>query len=969
MSIEKSLRLAKLCLTQGKLSQALSQCNQILAQEPNCAKAYIIIGQVWERQGNIQQSMLAFTKALEIEPKLAEVHAYLAQLYSQQKWFEEAITQYQKAIALGIKWSEVYYNLGHILYQAGDLEAAIHLYQQALGLDPNYINAYFGLGVILNLQGKYQLAIDIYQKIIRLKPDFVEAYNNLGCILAQIDRIEEAISVYQQGISIQPDAANLYNNLGHAIFQGNPQKAIATYHQAIKLDPNLALAHYNLGKALQSINQHELAIQSFQRVIKLEPDNILAYSDFGFSLMTIGRLEEAMICFQKVIVNNQFINAYCHVVETKLVPNLNPSSDELDLAKVACVRFLRKLQKLEKEATEIPQEQLQNLSFVGQRLGVERLAKETKVIAINKYNHTQELGEIYVYLGNVSMKDGAYEAAEKYYQTALQYYPIEAEFYYKIGQSLAKQQKLNAAIIVYQIGLETVGCQTNKSLAARFYFELGRIQEKKHNWQSAIDYYNQVLFLQSELDNESICFGKKYQQIDLTGTNKGELVENLQGLYFYSKDWVVKNDQNSKNYREIFLTEAETNKQVKPNSKTDKKCINITPTYKNQRPECNGLNCAKCLWQIHQWFESKYLGQGIYIGTERMRNSQKAGFTQLQKASQTPTFVTTIAAGKAWIMPRKSYWQLCHAIAIMTPDNYLLADVSREYPSPLPGCDKHDPSKHQVFLEELPPLEQIDGKVAILSTLSGNVYFHWIIDLLPRIEILRRGVNLAEIDWFVVNNDRQPFQQETLTALGIPENKIMASDRHPYIQAKELVVPSFASYLGWLQPWGLKFLRQVFLTDKILSKSGFPERIYVSRDNARYRRVLNEAEVRETLEKVGFVTVTPESMSLENQIATFAHAKIIVAPHGSGLTNIVFCNLETKVIELFSPHYLRYYYWHISQLLGLEHYYLTGEAFSCYPIRQLMYESALTEDILVNLDSLNQMLKVVGIKNSDLSFN
>ncbi|OZH55086.1 hypothetical protein AFK68_06815 [Hydrocoleum sp. CS-953] len=102
-------------------------------------------------------------------------------------------------------------------------------------------------------------------------------------------------------------------------------------------------------------------------------------------------------------------------------------------------------------------------------------------------------------------------------------------------------------------------------------------------------------------------------------------------------------------------------------------------------------------------------------------------------------------------------------------------------------------------------------------------------------------------------------------------------------------------------------------------------------------------------------------MSLENQIATFAHAKIIVAPHGSGLTNIVFCNPGTKVIELFSPHYLRYYYWHISQLLGLEHYFLIGETFSCYPIRNIMYESSLVEDILVNLDSLNQMFKVIGI--------
>ncbi|MDJ0555555.1 MAG: tetratricopeptide repeat protein [Microcoleaceae cyanobacterium MO_207.B10] len=960
MSIEESLKLAKLCLTQGKLIQALDKCKQILAQQPNCAKAYLIMGEVWETQGNIQQSMFAFTKALEIEPELPETHAYLAHLYSQQKWFEEAISQYEKAIKLGIKWPQVYYNLGHILYQSGDLDKAIHLYQQAIDLNPNYINAYFGLGIIFNLQGNYQLAINIYKKIIKLSPDFVEAYNNLGCILAQINLIDEAISVYQQGISIQPDAANLYNNLGHALFQKNPETAIATYNRAIKLDPNLALAHYNLGKALQSINHHELAIKSFQTVIEQEPDNILAYSDCGFSLMTIGRVEEAMICFQKVVVNDLFVNTYCQLVETRLVPYINQNTDELDLAKIACVKFLRKLQKLDIQVIGDSQNHPQVLS-------INKSQKDSKYNHINNHKYTQELGEIYVYLGNVSMKDGSYEAAEQYYQKALQYYPCDAESYYKIGQSLAKQQKLNAAIVVYKIALEIVENQINRGLAARLYFELGKIQEIQSNWKSAIDYYSKVVLLKSELDgkDENIYLSQTARENSLTVIHKGELVENLEGLYYYTKDWILKTDKNLNNYLEIFFTESEENKQIKQKliAEEKEKYLKITPTYKNQRPECNGLNCAKCLWEIYQLFEPKYLGQGIYISTNKKENNQISTFSQLQKATQNPTFVATISSGKAWIMPRKSYWQLCHAIAIMTPDNYLLADISREYPSPLPRCDKHDQSKHQVFLEELPPLEKIDGKVAILSSLSGNIYFHWIVDLLPRIEILRRGVNLTEIDWFVVNNNQQKFQQETLKTIGIPENKILASDRHPYIQAKHLVVPSFPSYLGWLQPWGLKFLRQVFLTAKILSKSSYPERIYVSRDNARYRRVLNEAEVRETLEKVGFVTVTPESMSWENQIATFAHAKIILAPHGSGLTNIVFCNSETKVIELFSPHYIRYYYWQISQLLGLEHYYLIGEAFSCYPIRQLMYESSLTEDILVNLGSLNQILKVLGIQN------
>jgi capsular polysaccharide biosynthesis protein len=324
-------------------------------------------------------------------------------------------------------------------------------------------------------------------------------------------------------------------------------------------------------------------------------------------------------------------------------------------------------------------------------------------------------------------------------------------------------------------------------------------------------------------------------------------------------------------------------------------------------------------------------------------------------------FVADISQGRAWIIPQQSYWQLCHAIAIITPDNYLLADLSRDYPAPLPPCDQHNPAHHQIFsMESLPPLEKIEGKVAVLSTLSGNVYFHWMIDLLPRIEILRRSlIDLAEIDWFVVNSHNLPFQKETLNILGVPAHKILTSDQHPHIQADHLIVPSFANYLGYLPDWGIQFLRETFMTADVLKRTGWPKRIYINRDGAKYRQVLNEEALVKYLEKYGFVSVALETLTLADQIALFAEAEVIITPHGSGLTNTVFCQPGTKIVELFSPHYMRYYYVNISRSLGLKHYYWLGDSTSCYPLRKLMYQNPLTEDIIVDLSSLATVLKMV----------
>jgi hypothetical protein len=43
----------------------------------------------------------------------------------------------------------------------------------------------------------------------------------------------------------------------------------------------------------------------------------------------------------------------------------------------------------------------------------------------------------------------------------------------------------------------------------------------------------------------------------------------------------------------------------------------------------------------------------------------------------------------------------------------------------------------------------------------------------------------------------------------------------------------------------------------------------------------------------------------------------------------------------------------------LQHYYLIGQSFDCSPLRQLMYQSSLTEDILINMASLESILKII----------
>jgi tetratricopeptide (TPR) repeat protein/capsular polysaccharide biosynthesis protein len=937
MTIEEYIRQAQFYLHRGKLTEAIELCQRAIELQPFSPSAYTILGQIMEAQGDPTAARDAFVQALEISPQFVLAHAYLGQLYSDYSWLDEAVFHYRQAVDLQPDWAELHYNLGNVLHKQGNLPEAIDCYRRAIALKADYLEAFHNLAVVLTENNQIEAAMECYKQVIALQPDSVKAYNNLGALLVEEKRAAEAIEIYERAIAIEPNWATLYNNLGQVLAAKNPERAIAFYQRAIELEPDMVLAHYNLGKAWQIQGEHSAAVACFDRAIELNPDSISACTDAGFSLMVSGKIAEAMPYFQRAIaVKPDFIEAYCRLQNNRQV--VAPEDDELSLAIAACARFLRALIRGKKEEGRGKKEKVRGQQEEGRLITHTQSLDQMPNSQLSTVNYQEICGylaEIYWHLGNALAEYGGYESATAYYQKALQIQPQNGELYWRLGNSLVRQHRLTAAVAVYRMAL------TVDPDRPQVYFDLAKILEQQGYWERAIDCYSKVLELQSRANGKLKLWGKEnFVLLECCS------IAPPQGIYLSTWDWLVNADLTADNYVEIVWKSGNIPTEIIP----DRPFVNESEVEEDYK--CGGLTCGRCLQRIGKWFDPVHLGWGVC----RLSNPQPL------PVGEPKTFAARIPQGRVWIVPQENYWLICKAIAVISPDNYLLADVSRDYPGFLPGCEKHDVRNHSVFqLESFPPLQEVKGKVAVLSGLSGNVYFHWMVDVLPRIELLRRsGWELGEIDWFLVNSYRHEFQRESLRMLGIPEAKVLESDRFPHLQADELIVPSFAGYLGWPSGWGIDFLRREFLPG-IGGRSNFPKRIYISRSKARYRRVLNEEDVVEVLAKYGFVSVLPELMSLEEQIACFAGAEAIVAAHGSGLTNTVFCTAGTKVIELVSPHYISHYYWGISQYLQLEHYFLTGEAFECYPIRELMYQNSLTEDILANASALEKMVKAVGL--------
>ena len=304
----------------------------------------------------------------------------------------------------------------------------------------------------------------------------------------------------------------------------------------------------------------------------------------------------------------------------------------------------------------------------------------------------------------------------------------------------------------------------------------------------------------------------------------------------------------------------------------------------------------------------------------------------------TEAFVAIIPDGRAWADAYNSI--------VITGDNKLVSDLLMTGSGAL-----------LLSSDKLEPAHSIDGTVAFLSSRWSLNYYHWMFETISRIDFLyKAGFSLDTLDKIVVIDRRFSYQKETLKTLGIPDDKIIESRNYPHIHAKKLVIPSIDQNKSMISPWACDFLRKQFL-----QKTHFPmkekrEIIYISRKSASLRRVINEQDVIQFLEKFGFKSICLETLSVAEQAVTFAAAKVIIAPHGAGLTNLVFCTPGTKVIEIFHPLYLQKCYWLVSNICDLTHYTLMGEV--------LEEKSSLgprVQNILVNLAHLEALMKMAGI--------
>jgi capsular polysaccharide biosynthesis protein len=229
--------------------------------------------------------------------------------------------------------------------------------------------------------------------------------------------------------------------------------------------------------------------------------------------------------------------------------------------------------------------------------------------------------------------------------------------------------------------------------------------------------------------------------------------------------------------------------------------------------------------------------------------------------------------------------------SVITTDNALLADLSPE----VWGVENHPIFSRLV----LPEPQRLLGCTAIAVTAEapGN-YYHWLIDLLPRLALLKTvNGGWKSYSCVLINGSGAHYERASLTALGLAANKILYVDSNDRFRIDSTVIPSRDDSSKAIAPWKVRALRE--LRDTLPSgATESPRRFYISRRSAPVRRLINEEKLRPLLEENGFEILELESHPWLEQVQLFSKAEVILAPHGAALANAAFCRPGTLIAEI-----------------------------------------------------------------------
>jgi tetratricopeptide (TPR) repeat protein len=332
-----------------------------------------------------------------------------------------------------------------------------------LPLSITQITTEYKRAISLQAEGQNELALAIYSQILEIKPNIAEVHFQVGRIFYKANKFSKSVFHFNIAITLKPNEIAIWEqyipSLLCNIDLGTIKKAIKILKKT-DIDKHISVIFQNKllskanGSSVSIGNLNKSALNSIQSSIlrqDYEKANVLAKTLYdqnsnspivsellARTYIGIGHLDEARKYFNIAIkLDPTFFNAFNNLGKLELKEK--NYSAAISLFKSAVV--------IAPKASSGIYNLANAMSFNMQISDAQDLLKKALLLNLKG-------GNLYMLLGEISVRTGYYKDSEKYFETAFKREQKSAKLYIKVGDIFNNATQSNTALKYYNLAQE-----------------------------------------------------------------------------------------------------------------------------------------------------------------------------------------------------------------------------------------------------------------------------------------------------------------------------------------------------------------------------------------------------------------------------------------------------------------------------------------------------------------------------------
>ena len=180
VDVEQLLKLAQRHVRHKEFAEAVSQFQQVLAQDDRHLGALEGLATAEFLAGNLEAAAAHFKRMSQLDFRNGRALINLGAVYNRMGQHRQAADALRRGLQREKKSAQGYYNLGIAQRKLGQKTLAINAYREAIRLDPQLAEAHQNLANVYVEMGSAKQAIEHYRRALEINPDFDRARRGLA---------------------------------------------------------------------------------------------------------------------------------------------------------------------------------------------------------------------------------------------------------------------------------------------------------------------------------------------------------------------------------------------------------------------------------------------------------------------------------------------------------------------------------------------------------------------------------------------------------------------------------------------------------------------------------------------------------------------------------------------------------------------------------------------------------------------